>query len=137
MSLYSWAIFIAVFSQKCKFPVFQNVVRYYRIPILVFYDRNPRFTGGCWYFLWKLLGLYVIETSAHQTQADGQTRCMNHTIGQIFLKVCWVKTKSTGLTMWQSLKWLSIPLSMLALTKPCLKSFMVKIFHCLFICYCP
>ena len=113
------------------------MVRYFGIPISVIHDRDPRFTSDFWQSLWKLLGSHAIAISAHHPQADGQTECMNYTIGQILHEhLLDAEHMSTGLTMWLLLKWISILLSMLELTKHYLKLFMVKIFNCLLICYC-
>ena len=62
---------------------FENVVQYFGISISVFYDRDPRFTSDFWQSLWKLIGSHATAISAHHPQADGYTKRMNHTIGQI------------------------------------------------------
>ena len=52
-------------------------------PTTVIYNRDPRFNSDFWQSLWKLLKSHAIVTFAHHPQADGQTECINCTIGQI------------------------------------------------------
>ena len=61
----------------------QNVVQYFSIPTFFIHHRDLRLTSNFWQYSWKLLGPGTIGIPAHHPQADGQTECMNYTIGQI------------------------------------------------------
>ena len=63
---------------------FKNMVWHLGILVPVVHDRDPRFTSDFWQSLWKLLGSYAIATFAYNLQANGQTECINSTIGQFF-----------------------------------------------------
>ena len=60
---------------------FQNVVKYCGIPIILIYDKSPRFISDFWKSLWKLLGSHAIVRPTYHPQADGRTEYINHTIG--------------------------------------------------------
>ncbi len=56
---------------------FKNVVKYWRIPLSIVLDRDPRFTGRFWTTLFKLVGTELLMSSSYHPQTDGQTERIN------------------------------------------------------------
>ena len=58
----------------------EHVVQLYSIPHVVLHDRDARFTGNSWCYLWELLGSKVALSSAYHSQSDGQTEHTHQTV---------------------------------------------------------
>ena len=56
-------------------------------------DRDPRFTGKFWKFVFKVLGTRLDMFTADHPQTDDQTEIMNRVINEILRSVCANKPK--------------------------------------------
>lgn len=59
---------------------FENVWKYFGIPIQIISDRDARWSNAFWKELTRLVGSRRALTTAHHPQADGQTEIMNQTL---------------------------------------------------------
>lgn len=57
---------------------FKNVVKYFRMPKDVITDRDARFTGRLWTYLFNLMGMNLKFSMANHPQTDGQIERINH-----------------------------------------------------------
>lgn len=56
---------------------FQNVVKPWGIPEDIVSDRDARFTGSFWTYLFELLGMQLHFSTSNHPQSDGQTERVN------------------------------------------------------------
>jgi len=57
------------------------------LPRSIVSDRNSKFTSKWWHELHKILGTKLLMSTSYHPQTDGQTKCANCNVGQIFQTV--------------------------------------------------
>ena len=72
-----------------------RVFRQHGSPVAIISDRDPRFTGKFWKFVFKVLGTRSDMSTADHPQTDGQTEREILVIGDILRSVC-AKTPNVG-----------------------------------------
>ena len=60
------------------------VIRQHGLPASIVSDRDPRFTGKFWKFVFKVLGTRSDMSTADHPQTDGRTERANCVIGNVF-----------------------------------------------------
>ena len=63
--------------------LFENIVRFFRVPKDLVHDYNPRFTAYIWGELWCILGTTTSMSTAFHPQRNGQSEYTNCTFEQI------------------------------------------------------
>ena len=76
-----YAIFIAAPNacpaEKAAELFFKNVVKHFGVPADIVSDRDARFTGKFWTYLFNLMGSKLKFSTANHPQTDGQTERIN------------------------------------------------------------
>ena len=54
------------------------------LPSSIVSDRDSKFTSKWWHELHKILGTKLLMSTSYHPQTDGQTKCTNRDVGQIF-----------------------------------------------------
>ena len=65
-----------------------RVFRQHGLPLAIFSDRDPRFTGKFWKAIFKVLGTRLDMSTADNAQTDGQTERVNRVLGDDLRSVC-------------------------------------------------
>nr|GEX65691.1 reverse transcriptase domain-containing protein [Tanacetum cinerariifolium] len=65
----------------------KEVVAMHGIPVLIIYDRDPRFTSNFWRSLWKALGTKLDMSTAYHPDTDGQSKKTIQTLKDM-LRAC-------------------------------------------------
>ena len=62
---------------------FEHVVRLHEIPRTIVSDRDTKFLSYFWKTLWAKLGTKLLFSTSYHPQADGQTKMVNRSFGQL------------------------------------------------------
>jgi hypothetical protein len=65
-----------------------RVFRQHGLPVSIFSDRDPRFTGKFWDTVFKVLGTKLDMSTADHPQTDGQTERVNRVVEDILRSIC-------------------------------------------------
>ena len=59
--------------------LFDNNVRFFRVPKELVHDHEPRFTAHLWHELWHTIGTKTNASTAFHPQSDWKSECTNCT----------------------------------------------------------
>lgn len=62
---------------------FAKIYRFHGLPESIFSDRDTRFLSHFWRSLWKLMRTSLDMSTAYHPQSDGQTKVVNHSLGNM------------------------------------------------------
>jgi hypothetical protein len=74
---YSWT------PEETAYLFLQGVYRLHGLPRVLVYDPDPKFVGGFWHTLWRLLGTRLNMSSSRHPETDGLTERVNNTLQQL------------------------------------------------------
>ena len=65
-----------------------RVFRQHELPVSIVSDRDPRFTGKFWKYIFQVLGTRLDMSTADHPQTDGQTERVNRVVEDVLRSVC-------------------------------------------------